>query len=250
MLRSAPDVGTALQGLAQHLDLHDRGAVLTLSTDNDIMYLRYTIHLKGVEATDQIYDLSMAFVCRIMRILCGKGWNPSEVFMSRQKPKRLARYRQFFLAPIRFESDQNAIAFPTYWLDKPVASADPLLHQHLEQEANELHTLKKTSLVADLNQSLRNSFTSHKITVADVAKQLGMHERTLNRRLHEEGTTFRQELKEIRYDMAQQYLADGMMPLSKIAEILNYADETSFSRAFKRWSGVSPTKWRKIHGCS
>jgi AraC-like DNA-binding protein len=80
--------------------------------------------------------------------------------------------------------------------------------------------------------------------VSGIAKQLGMHERTLNRRLREEGSTFRQELREIRFSIAKHLLADTNMPLSKIAEVLDYSDETAFSRAFKRWSASTPTEWR------
>ena len=70
MLPAAPDVGTALRGLVRHLDLHDRGAVATLTANGGVTSLGYAIHLSGVEATDQIYDLAMALVCKIMRSLC------------------------------------------------------------------------------------------------------------------------------------------------------------------------------------
>ncbi len=94
---------------------------------------------------------------------------------------------------------------------------------------------------------LRKSLATQKGSVADIAGQLGMHERTLNRRLREEGTTFRRELEEIRYEVARQLLADSNMPLLKIATALNYADATAFSRAFKRWSGSTPAQWRSRH---
>jgi AraC-like DNA-binding protein len=82
--------------------------------------------------------------------------------------------------------------------------------------------------------------------VAIIARQLGMHERTLNRRLQEEGTTFRRELENVRYELARQLLADTIVPLSKIAAALNYADATAFARAFKRWSGIPPAEWRQL----
>ena len=70
-----------------------------------------------------------------------------------------------------------------------------------------------------------------------------MHERTLNRRLREEGMSFRHELDAIRYAMAQQYLGKSSMPLVRIATALNYADTSAFSRAFKRWAGMT-AQWR------
>ena len=82
----------------------------------------------------------------------------------------------------------------------------------------------------------------------DVADQLHIHERTLNRRLQEEGSSFRRELEAVRYEVAKQLLADSEIPLSKIASALHYADATAFSRAFKRWSGTTPSRWRRDQG--
>ncbi|MEA3278695.1 MAG: AraC family transcriptional regulator [Pseudomonadota bacterium] len=250
MLQTAPDVGTALRGLVRHLDLHDRGAVATLITNDRVTFLGYAIHLSGVEAADQIYDLSMTIVCKIMRSLCGTSWNPTEVLLSRRPPQDLAPYRRFFRAPLRFDEDQSVVVFPTRWLDHPIAGADPLLHRHLEKEANELQAHQQRSLVGELRGSLRKSLPIKKGGAANIARQLGMHERTLNRRLREEGTTFRRELEDIRYDVARQLLAGTMMPLSEIAAALDYADSTAFVRAFKRWSGIPPAEWRRLHGHS
>jgi len=196
------------------------------------------------EAADQIYDLSMSVICKIMRSLCGASWNPTEVLLSRRQPQDLAPYQRLFRAPLRFDADQSAVVFPTRWLDHPIASADPLLHRYLEKKANDLHAHQQTSFAANLRRLVRKSLATRKISVADIAKQLHMHERTLNRRLREEGTSFRRELKDIRYEVARQLLADSKIPLSKIATALNYADATAFSRAFKRWSGFTPARWR------
>lgn len=250
MLRTAPDVGTALRALVRHLDLHDQGGDATLEINGDMTCFGYVIHLPRVEATEQIYDLSIAIACKIMRRLCGAGWNPKEVLLSRRPPQKLAPYKKFFHAPLRFDADQNAVVFRTRWLHHPIPSADPFLHHHLEKEASELHSRHQTSLVGDLHRLLRKSLETQKSAVTDIARQLGMHERTLNRRLREEGTSFRQELKEIRYSLARQLLTDSTMPLSKIATALDYSDTTAFIRAFKRWSGVSPAEWRRHHQCS
>lgn len=247
MLRAAPDVGTALRGLVRHLDLHDQGAVATLVTKGREAALGYAIYLSGVEAADQIYDLSMAVSCKIMRSLCGARWNPTEVLLSRRRSQDPAPYQQFFRAPLHFDADRSAVVFPTRWLNHPIASADPLLLRHLEQEADDRHAHQQTSFAADIRRLLRKSLATRKIAVTDIAKQFHTHERTLNRRLREEGTTFRRELKEVRYEVAKQLLADSKMPLSKISASLGYSDATAFSRGFKRWSGNTPTEWRARH---
>jgi len=244
ILSTAPDVGNALRSLLQHLDLHDQGGVPTLQIMGRTTRLGYAIHLSGVAASEQICDISIAIGCNIMRNLCGKTWNPSEVLLSTRQPQNLTPYRHFFRAPIRFNADQCALAFPTRWLDHQIPGADALLHQHLEKEAAELHNHRKTDFVGSLRGQLRKSLASGQCTVSDIARQLHMHERTLNRRLQAEGTSFRHELDGIRYEMARQYLAETAMPIARIAAALNYADASAFNRAFKRWTGITPAQWR------
>jgi AraC-like DNA-binding protein len=252
MLRSAPDVGTALRSLVQHLDLQDQGGVPTLHVSGNVTQLGYAIMLPGVEAADQIYDITMAIACNIMRGLCGKGWNPAEVLLSRRQPQNLAPYKHCFRAPLRFNAEQSAIVFPSRWLDHQIPSADALLYRHLEKEAAELHNLRDpdTDILGSLHRLLRKSLVARQCTVSDLARQLHIHERTLNRRLREAGTNFRRELDAIRYEMARHFLVESTMPIPRIARALNYADVSAFSRAFKRWSGNTPAEWRNHHTAS
>lgn len=243
--QTSPDVGAALRSLVRHLDLHDQGATLTLLTNKQSTFLDYAIHLPGVKAADQIYDLSMTMACNIMRSLCGPKWNPTEVLLARQPPKNSTRYQKLFRAPIHYKADQNAIVFPSTWLDHEIPNADQYLHQYLEKEADKLHALQQKNLVGPLRILLRKSLLTGQISVKDIAGQLGIHERTLNRRLREEGTNFRIELENIRYEMARQLLTDIKIPISEVATALNYADPTAFSRAFKQWSGSTPREWRR-----
>ena len=247
MLRSAPDVGSALRLLVQYLDLQDQGGVATLHMSGNETRLGYAIHLSGVLAADQIYDLSIALACNIMRGLCGEAWRPAGVLLSHRPPRDLLPYRHFFRAPLSFNADQCAVVFPTRWLNHRNPNADALLHRYLEQEAVDLHKHRKTDFTRHLRELLRKSLASGKCTAVEVACQLHMHERTLNRRLHEAGTSFHHELDDIRYQMACELLAGSTMPVFKIAKALSYTDASAFSRAFKRWAGISPAQWRARH---
>ena len=246
MLSSAPDVTTALQCLLQHLDLHDQGGVLLLHVEARIALLGYAIHEPGAQATDQIYDLAVAVACNIMRGLCGQKWKATEVLLSRRPPRDLAPYRRFFRAPLHFNAAQSGITFPNRWLNHKLLSADPLLHRHLEHEALTLHAQRNASIVDDLRRSLhRHLLNNEDCAVTAVARDLRMHQRTLNRRLRAHGTSFRGELDNVRYAVAQQLLAESTIPMARIATILDYADVTAFSRAFRRWAGITPGQWRK-----
>ena len=82
------------------------------------------------------------------------------------------------------------------------------------------------------------------ISLEAVASELSMHPRTLNRRLHAEGKSFRELINEARFDVARQLLAGTRMDVADIALALGYADPSGFTHAFQRWSGVAPSEWR------
>lgn len=245
MLRAAPDVGTALAGLVRYLDLHDRGGLATLTDEADLTRFEYVVRLCGVEATEQIHDLALSVFCVIMRAFCEETWTPSEVHLARRAPRQLAPYRQFFRAALHFDADRNAVSFPTRLLSQTLATADPLLFRHLEREAIGLHGSPRTSLAGRARRLLRQSLAGRQCTAAGIAAQLGMHERTLNRRLREERTSFREELASVRFQIARQLLADTALPLPEIAAALGYGDSTAFIRAFKEWAGLPPAEWRR-----
>lgn len=247
MLRAAPDVGTALRDLVCNLDLHDQGAVPILTIQGRVTHFSYAIHLSRVEAADQIYDLAMTIFCQIMRSLCGPDWSPLEVRLSHQRPHDLEPYRRCFKVPLRFDAEQSTVTFPTRWLDHSISSADPLLHHHFEREAARHHAGQNNGIAHQVRRLLRRSLGVGKGEATVIASQLGMHVRTLHRRLCDEGTSFRRELENIRYDVSRQLLAETLMPLSKIGTALGYRDSTAFIRAFKRWSGTPPAEWRRGH---
>jgi hypothetical protein len=205
MLHTAHDVNTALQALKRHLELHDQGGSVTLVTKDEFTSLGFALHLAGVSATDQIFDLSMTLACKIMRNLCGEDWNPTEVLLSRPTPNDTTPYEGFFKAPISFNATTSAVVFPTRWLQQTLPNEDPLLFEYLEHKASELHRGKALDLVNQLHRFVRNTLITKDCTASAAAQHLGIHERTLNRRLHEQGTTFRDEVSRVRYAMAQNF---------------------------------------------
>ena len=244
MLQTAPDVGTALNSLLRHLELHDTGGGARLVTNGGATSLGYTIHVAGVSAAYQIYDQSMAIVCNIMRGLCGEDWNPDEVLLSRPPPHNPAPYRHFFKAPIRFNTAESAVIFPTRWLNYKLSTADHYLFDYLKKQAARLHQSQTQELIDHVHQFVRNTLIIHGCTASAAARHLGMHERTLNRRLQELGTNFRQEVNNVRYAMAKSFLSNSKATTAEIALALGYTDATAFSHAFKRWSSMSPAQWR------
>jgi len=247
MARAASTVRAALQMLVEHLVLHDEGGTAWLSSDEDTTTLAYRLHHANNPAEDHIYDLSMAIACNILRDLCGPQWSPIAVRLSRHTCPDRAAYQRFFRSPLEFGAPFGALVFATRCLDQATPLADPPLLAHLQREAAALHTHRSSRVRDRLRELLAGVLARGDLSAVDVARRLGMHERTLHRRLQAEGTSFRDEVRQFRAEIACRLLAETEMPLSEIGVALGYADETAFSRAFKSWSGMTASQWRRSH---
>ncbi len=242
---TAPTVATALNDMQKNLDLHDQGAVITVRIEGSKASLGYAIHLPDLQAVSAIYDLSVANICGLMRSLCGLNWNPSEVHLSRAQPTNVRPYRDCFRAPTRFDTAETIVIFPSEHLDRPPQKADQLYHRQLATNARELHASMPESFSTRVRDLLRRELISSSCTAGSIAQSLNLHERSLNRRLHAEDTSFRELMDETRSAVSQHYLAGTGLAIADIATALGYGSTDAFDHAFRRWYGISPSKWRQ-----
>lgn len=244
LLQQARDVGSALRDLVQYLHLHDRGAVLKLDVREGTAALTYAVYQPDFEGVDQIIDGAMAVGFNIMRGLCGPDWLPSEVRLPHRKPPNATPFHQFFQAPVRFDDEEAALIFPAHWLVRPVAGANQDLHRSLEHELQRLDACSDHDLLDETRRVLRMYLLDRRCSAEQVAQFFAVHRRTLNRRLRRQGTGFHRLLDETKFQIARRLMSDTCIPMAQIAAVLNYSEASAFTRAFRRWSGLSPTEWR------
>lgn len=245
LARHSPDVGTALRQLSAHLHLRDGGAVAPLLVSDGVASFGYEIHQPYVEGGDQLCDGALAVEMNILRTLCGRGWRASEVHFAHRAPADLRPYRRFFEAPLHFDAERTALLFPATWLERRTAGADPIRFRELESRVDTLEQRASADLVAGLRRMLRLTLLAGGGSVDEVAERLSLHRRTLNRRLRSRGTSVHRLVEEVRSEIARQLVANTGMLLTEIAATLGYADASSFTHAFRRWTGSAPNAWRK-----
>lgn len=242
---TAPNVATALHDIVSNFQLHDQGGITTLDTSPRYTSFGYTIIDPEVVAVEQANDLSITCICGTMRSLCGGNWNPVRVELSRAKPKDTRPYEDYFHAPVLFGTANNAVIFSNRWLDHAISAADTGVHVRLLQDARTLLMAEPRSFSWDVRIALHHRLAMGDVSATSVAKILGLHERTLNRRLQIENTSFRKLLEQVRKTAACHYLAGTTIPIKEIATALGYHSTDAFDHAFKRWFGSSPLQWRK-----
>jgi AraC-like DNA-binding protein len=104
-----------------------------------------------------------------------------------------------------------------------------------------------TALSHDLRRVLRTELLKDACSASEVARLFSMHRRTLNRHLSTEGLAFRRVVDEIRFEIACELLVNTEMALGQVAAVLRYSELSAFTRAFRRWSGETPSAWRSSH---
>ncbi|WP_262265774.1 AraC family transcriptional regulator [Microvirga yunnanensis] len=244
LLQFSPSVGEALSALVEHMHLHNRGAAPTLTVSGEVAMLGFAIYQPEVEGAEQILDGAMAVGMNMMRALCGSDWVPDEVLLPRRAPADPAPYRRFFRAPVRFDQEVAALVFPVRWLEHRIAGADPIFREVFEARVRELEATAGDGWKEDLRRLLRTELLTNRCSAETVADRLAVHSRTLSRHLRADGTSFRRLIDEARFEIARQLLANGTAPLVEIAAALGYSEASAFTRAFRRWSGRTPTAWR------
>jgi AraC-like DNA-binding protein len=244
LVKYAPDAGTALHNLVRYMHLQIRGAVATLEESDRYAIFGYEIYEADAEATDQIADASLANMFNIVAALCGPYWKPIEVRFEHRKPSDLTPFQRFFQAPLRYEMHENALVFAATWLRRPLPMGDPELRRLLQSQVKALEAQYRDDFPQTVRSILRTGLLTGHGSADQVATLLSMHGRTLHRRLAVHGTNFKALVDECRYEIARQMLKDTDSGVGHIADMLDYADTSAFARAFRRWSGTTPSRWR------
>jgi AraC-like DNA-binding protein len=236
-------VGDALRVLVANLSLHDRAVVPSLMISDGTALLSFSVYQPKAESAEQISDKALAVKVNALRALCGSDWNPTEVLLPRAAPADPEPFWRHFRAPARFNQETATLVFPARDLDLRVAGADPLLRGMLEERIQQLKGAQGCEFSDDIRRLLRTRLTSRRCSAEDIADLLTMHRRTLSRRL-QGGIGYRALTNEIRFEIARQLLEDSEVSLGQIGAALGYSEASAFTRAFRRWSGQTPTSWR------
>lgn len=196
-------------------------------------------------------DVAFATFVELGRRGTGKHLVPLRVELTRGRPKSDA-YRTYFGCPIRYGAQRDALILKSTDLDRRFPGHNPeLLDMLTPVLASALSELERSSSISDhVKVVLKRSLASGRPELSIVANELGMSERTLQRRITDEGKTFRELLVEARQELGRQLLSDATADIDEVACLLGYQDASSFYRAFRDWEGVTPSRWRElnIHG--
>jgi len=223
---------------------------LELRVDNQGGVLRLAVSFKGFSRhTDRHQAEFVALVLlRVCRKLMGNRIIPLSVSLAHHRSGDLAQIKSLFGCDVQFDAYSDGLTFDATVLDLPVIGADPFLNELLVGLCEQAITAR-VSTISPFRTLVENTISPllpHGEATADnVARRLGVSERTFARRLAAEGTSFGLILDGLRHELAITYMQDGLQA-SQIAWLLGFHQSSSFTHACKRWTGSTPSQYRRL----
>jgi AraC-like DNA-binding protein len=246
LMASCETLGSALGTYVALQMTNSTAAAAYLHPVGDDYALGFGIYAPELPSS-HIHDVAAAMACNIVHDLTGSAVRPQEVLLSRPVPSDPEVYHRYFRCPVRFNDGQTCLILSARDMAFRLPSANAKLRENLLAALQRQLAQQPQGFAARVKHALRPLLLSGSASHRQVAKHLNTHPRTMGRRLEAEGFTFEQLKDEVRLAVARELLARTDIAISDVAAALGYATPSAFVRAFRRWTGGSPSAWRKEH---
>lgn len=246
-IKTAPTLRASLQRVVRYFRLVTDTAIYELDETGDTAFFVFQAQTQHRAALELRNECALAGFAKNMQRFVASDLALDFVSFRHSCRCDVARYAAHFGCPVRFDADRDAIALKPAMLDLPNRLGDKAVSEfltgHLDAEINSLRDVGSlgNALLHRLTPALSNGLPQ----AADIARDMGMSERTLYRRLADEGLTFRDVLTRAQSSLAQELLRDSGTSITEIAFLTGFSEQSTFSRAFKRWVGQAPAQFRQ-----
>jgi AraC-like DNA-binding protein len=245
--RSAPNIREALARLARLITLMNEVVVVTFSEEDGAGILQQRVPGEPACVGRHGNEFFIAQVLLQGRALTGAPYVPRHVWFAHGAPPDPGPLRALCRTDaISFGAGANGIELDRDTVEIPLATSDPPLLSLLEQVAERQMQRRagRRRLLGDVEARIREQLTGGAPSLEGVAEALKMSRRTLQRHLAGEGVSFQQLTDGVRRELACRWLHKGERPIGEVAFLLGYTEMSAFFRAFKRWTGATPTEYR------
>ena len=249
--RYSATVSEALAGMSRHLPYHTPDARLYLSADPqrpDFIRICYAMNLDDDWPRRQTIELSYCIMQRFLQLLTGVNGHDWFLQFRHAPGCSEERYRSHLTGTFEFLQAEDALSIPQRLLDTPIGAHDQRLREAAERFLKSLVRRFPLDVTRQVETLVERQLASGGGSLERVAEQLGLHERTLQRRLAEQGSHFEDIVDRLRQERARSLLLDSALPLAEIAAVLGYSEQSSLNRSCTRWFGMSPNALRKSRG--
>lgn len=246
-LIASPNLNDALTRVERYLRVVTDSVAMQYRVEGNECHVLLTSPLGGSPAQPEAIDATAMVLVRLARtMMADRQFSPLRVEFQRSQPAHVDTFVRAFRCPLRFGAPHNLVVWPREHMERPLEAANPhMLEQQEDILARLLEQLDRDSVVTQVKRLLAQLLPQGEPSQDQIASQLGLSTRTLQRRLAEHDTTYTDVLDSTRHELALSYLADPHCALKEVAYLLGFGDTGSFTRAFKRWTGLPPSDHRR-----
>jgi AraC-like DNA-binding protein len=197
------------------------------------------------KVADESVDALVAAYLRMCRSLMGHDYSPLRIEFRRQRPAKIEDFQRLLRAPLLFGAAHTRLVFDRDAIERPLDGGNPeLARQHDAIALQYLSQIERDNIQWRVREVLTQRLGKGEPSQEDVAELLNMSARTLQRKLGDCGITYKEILDQTRRVLALAYLSAPRHTVSDVTYLLGFSAGSSFTRAFRRWTGQSPSHWR------
>ena len=242
LMRDAKTVHAALQYFVKYYGLFtDMGAFRFEAADGG-QWLHYSLHTRGRFGNRQVINASLAVVCLFIRGNIQRHWQPPRVKL-RQDGNNTDAVARFFEHCPDFNNSTDALFIDNSVLRAEIGSGE--LGRLSKKSALIRSKMDGSIVLTEVKSILRLLLPYEECSIATIAETMRLSERTLQRKLENLGTCFREVIDSVRADLAWHHITSSQLPISQVADLLGYKTQSAFGRAFRRWHNQSPREARR-----
>lgn len=248
-VRTAPDLLGALQRLARYNRLVHDVAQFDVREEDTQVHVRHGFETPGQRPSPQASDFTLASLLVVASQMSGQPVHALAVHLDHAAPADTGPYRELFGVEPVFGAGRNELVLDAGTLKQALPAADPALSRIVAAHADHLLARQGDRPGGRVGPQVRRLVAERLPqglpTLTDLAGILHISERSLQRRLEEEGLSYSRLVDQVRKELALQYVGDRHLALGEVAYLLGFSEPSAFHRAFRRWTGATPTAARR-----
>lgn len=244
---NSPTLGEALDRMVRYNFIWTNGSCFSVEARGATTCIVYEYLDQTITERRHDTEMTLAAIAALVRAVADPKLSPARVTFQHQAPRDTREHARIFQCPVEFEANKNQYFLDSSALALPIVRADPELCAVLDRHAAELvaRLPREDTLRKRVENLIRNELRGGNAALDHIAKKLGLSARTLQRKLQTLGTSHQELLDEMRKELAIRYLHEPEMAVCEVAYLLGFSESSAFHRAFKRWTGTTPTEFRR-----
>jgi AraC-like DNA-binding protein len=249
LMLNSPTLLDALSSAQRYFHVLGEGEDIEIERMGPHVTLRFRETDRALRGSRHNSEYIAAIIVRACRDMTRKRISPVRAEFMHGRPNAKIAYTEYLGCPVKFHAPWDALTYDTDTMHLPVIGADNKLFKVLERACQKIlgPAPKKQDIVHDVRELVIDRLAKGGVSFDDVARELNMSSKTLERRLSDRGTTFSVLLDDIRSRLAKRYLSDTDLRLGQIAYLTGYSEPAPLVRAFKRWTRTTPMQFRAKH---